>query len=118
MSEKDEFVVYYTVPKSKEAMETWLPGITDYEKYEHFEVNECANDSLWSFYNLLNKQFDIIIDNCEDEILNLQYLPKALEMAKQFAFQHLDDIQKDVLSKLISAINCAMKFGTCVYFDF
>ena len=118
MANNVEFIVYFTVPKCKEAMESWLPGITDYEKYDHFEIKECDNDTLWEFYDQLNKQFNIIIDNCEDETLSFPYLAKASEMAEQFSLQSLNDIQKEVLSKLISAINSGIKYGTCVYFDF
>lgn len=39
----EDMVVYFTVPRTREAMEAWLPGIKDDTRYEHFEVTNGEN---------------------------------------------------------------------------
>ena len=118
MSEIDNYVVSYTVPRTKEAMDTWLPGVMDYDKYDYYEVKEELNNTLWKLYDVFNKRFGIIIDNCEDEVLLQKNLAEALALVEEFSSGDLNDDQKEVLGKLHSAIVLAMKYGTCLFFDF
>ncbi len=113
----EDMVVYFTVPRTREAMDAWVPGITDYARYEHFEVTNGANNLLQQLYNMFNKEFNIIIDNCEDEKLSFMDLPKALSMVETFNNSDSTELSI-VLDKLRSAIKLAMFYGTCLYFDF
>lgn len=113
----EDMVVYFTVPQTREAMESWLPGITDDTRYVHFEVKNRENDLLQQLYNMFNRKFNIIIDNCEDEKLFLGDLPEALSMVETFNNSENDDLRR-ALDKLRSAIKLAMRYETCLYFDF
>ena len=113
----EDMVVYFTVPQTREAMESWLPGITDDTRYVHFEVTNRENDLLQQLYNMFNRKFNIIIDNCEDEKLSLEDLPEALSMINTFNSSESKELEL-VLDKLRSAIMLAMRYETCLYFDF
>ena len=113
----EDMVVYFTVPRTREAMEAWLPGIKDDTRYEHFEVTNGENHWLQQLYNMFNNKFDIIIDNCEDEKLPLKDLPEALSMVETFNNLENDDLRR-ALDKLRSAIKLAVRYETCLYFDF
>ena len=99
-------------------MDAWLPGMADSENYEQYEINERLNNTLWKLYDKFNQHFNIIIDNCEDECLPYNCLLEALTIVNEYINDLCDNETKLVLKKLQMAINSAIKYRTCLFFDF
>ena len=76
------------------------------------------NDYLFHLYLDFNKEFNIIIDDCEDERIKKEDVPKALEMAIAFKDNATDDDTKEAASKLIEILSFAKEHNSLVEFWF
>ena len=74
------------------------------------------NKFLLHLYFDFNKEFNIIIDDCENERMKKEDVPKALEMAIAFKENANDDKTKEAASKLIEILSFAKEHNSLVEF--
>lgn len=84
---------------------------------EFFLINK-QNDLLSRLYTNFNNEFNIIIDDCENERMKKEDVPKALEMAISFKNNASDDKTKEATSKLIEILTFAKEHNSLVEFWF
>ena len=76
------------------------------------------NEFLFRLYLDFNKEFNIIIDDCENERMKKEDVPKALEMATAFKEKANDNATKEAASKIIEILTFAKEHGSLVEFWF
>jgi len=76
------------------------------------------NELLFHLYLEFNKTFNIIIDDCEDERMKKENVPKALEMAIRFKENATDGKTKEATEKLIEILTFAKEHNSMVEFWF
>ena len=120
MEEKERWACFH-VPVN-EAGETEMKNM-DYLDNPSPNIREFFfpykyNNFLFHLYLDYNKAFNIIIDDCEDERMKKEDVPKALEMAIAFRENAADESTKEAASKLIEILSFAKEHNSLVEFWF
>jgi len=76
------------------------------------------NRLLFHLYLEFNKEFNIIIDNCENERMKKEHILKALEMATSFKEISKDEDTKESADKIIEILSFAKEHNSFVEFWF
>ena len=107
---------YIRVPKNKEAMKDYDYGIQKEEQMEEMVLSEEQYRKLDEIgvFDIINEKCDIIIDEYEDEVLELDKVPIALEVVTQL----INDNKDEDLLRLKEMLNLAIIYKTVVGFDF
>ncbi len=107
---------YIRVPKNKEAMKDYDYGIQKEEQMEEMVLSEEQYRKLDEIgvFDIINEKCDIIIDEHEDEVLELDKVPIALEVVTQLN----NDNKDEDLVRLKEMLNLAIIYKTVVGFDF
>ncbi|BCJ93241.1 hypothetical protein acsn021_08100 [Anaerocolumna cellulosilytica] len=111
--ERERFI---RVPKDKKAMEDYDYGIQMKEQLEEMILSEGQYrvlDDLGVFESI-NKECNIIIDEYEEEILELDKIPTALEVVTQLINRN----ENEELVRLREMLILATTYKTVVGFDF
>ena len=111
--ERERFI---RVPKDEKAMEYYDYGIQKKEQMEELILTEEKYEYLdkIGIFNKINEKCDIIIDDYEEEILELERIPKALDVVNQF----INNYANEELIQLKRMLNLAVEHKTLVGFDF
>lgn len=107
---------YIRVPKNRKAMEAYDYGILREEQMEEMLLSAeqyILLDKLGVF-DSINKSCDIIIDEYEEEVLETDKIPIALEVVTQL----LEENENDELVRLKEMLKMAAAYKTIVGFDF
>lgn len=107
---------YIRVPKDKKAMEDYDYGIETEEQMEDMILSEEQYSKLHEtgVFDVINDRCDIIIDEYEEEVLELDKIPIALEVVTQL----INDNKNEDLIRLKEMLNLALAYQTIVGFDF
>ena len=107
---------YIRVPKNKKAMEDYGYGIQKEEQMEEMVLSEVQYSKLdeIGIFDIINEKCDIIIDEYEEEVLELDKIPIALEAVTQL----INDNKDEELVRLKEMLNLAITYKTIVGFDF
>lgn len=107
---------YIRVPKNKKAMEDYGYGIQKEEQMEEMVLSEEQYSKLdeIGIFDIINEKCDIIIDEYEEEVLELDKIPIALEVVTQL----INDNKDEELVRLKEMLNLAITYKTIVGFDF
>lgn len=107
---------YIRVPKNKKAMEDYGYGIQKEEQMEEMVLSEEQYSKLdeIGIFDIINEKCDIIIDEYEEEVLELDKIPIALEAVTQL----INDNKDEELVRLKEMLNLAITYKTIVGFDF
>lgn len=107
---------YIRVPKNKKAMEDYDYGIQKEEQMEEMVLSEEQYSKLDEIgvFDIINEKCDIIIDEYEEEVLELDKVPIALEVVTQL----INDNKDEELVSLKEMLNLAITYKTIVGFDF
>ena len=107
---------YIRVPKNKKAMEDYDYGIQKEEQMEEMVLSEEQYSKLDEIgvFDIINEKCDIIIDEYEEEILELDKIPIALEVVTRL----INDNKDEELARLKEMLNLAITYKTIVGFDF
>ena len=107
---------YIRVPKNKKAMEDYNYGIQKEEQMEEMVLSEEQYSKLDEIgvFDIINEKCDIIIDEYEEEVLELDKIPIALEVVTQL----INDNKDEELVRLKEMLNLAITYKTIVGFDF
>lgn len=111
--EREKFI---RVPKNKKAMEDYNYGIQKEEQMEAMVLSEEQYNKLdeVGVFDIINEKCDIIIDEYEEEVLELDKIPIALEAVTQL----INDNKYEELVRLREMLNLAITYKTIVGFDF
>ena len=107
---------YIRVPKNKQAMKDYDYGIQKEEQMEEMVLSEKQYSKLDEIgvFDIINEKCDIIIDEYEEEVLELDKIPIALEIVTQL----INDNKNEELVRLKEMLNLAITCKTIVEFDF
>lgn len=107
---------YIRVPKDKKVMEDYDYGIQKEEQMEELILSQAQYDVLKGLgvFDRINDVCDIIIDEWEEEVLELDKIPLALEVVTRFS-EHNEN--KELL-RLKEMLNLALTYQTIVGFEF
>ena len=107
---------YIRVPKNKQAMEDYDYGIQKEEQMEEMVLSEKQYSKLDEIgvFDIINEKCDIIIDEYEEEVLELDKIPIALEIVTQL----INDNKNEELVRLKEMLNLDITCKTIVEFDF
>ena len=107
---------FIRVPKNKKAMEDYDYGIQKQEQMEELILSEEQYKILddIGIFEKINEKCDIIIDDCEEAVLELDKIPMALEVVNQF----IKSNPNKELGKLKTMLELAIAYKTIVGFDF
>lgn len=107
---------YIRVPKDKKAMEDYDYGIETEEQMEDMILSEEQYSKLHEtgVFDIINDRCDIIIDEYEEEVLELDKIPIALEVVTQL----INDNKNEDLIRLKEMLNLALAYQTIVGLDF
>lgn len=107
---------FIRVPKDEKAMEDYDYGIQNKEQIEEMVLSEeqykILNDI--GIFDKINEKCDIIIDDYEEEVLELDKIPIALDVINQL----INSSANEELIKLKRMLDLAVKHKTMVGFDF
>lgn len=119
--EKRERWAYFHVPMNEEGakeMEYMDYIDTPSPNIKEFYFPYVWNDLLFHLYLEFNKAFNIIIDDCENECIKKEDVPKALEMAIDFKEKSSDEKTKEAADKIIEILTFAKEHNSMVEFWF
>lgn len=107
---------FIRVPINKKAQKTYELGIL---REDELETMVLSNDQFLELFKMgvfekINEKCDIIIDEFEDEILELNKIPSAIEVVTKFISEN-DNADLVELKKMLEL---AVAFNTIVGFDF
>lgn len=107
---------YIRVPKDKKAMEDYDYGIQKAEQMEEMVLSEKQYNELdeVGVFDAINQVCDIVIDEYEEEVLELDKIPIALEVVTRLS----NDYSNEELVKLKEMLELAISYQTIVGFDF
>lgn len=107
---------YIRVPKNKKAMEDYDYGIQKEEQMEEMILLEEQYSKLNEIgvFDIINEKCDIIIDEYEEEVLELDKIPIALEVVTQL----INNNNNEELVRLKEMLSLAITYKTIVGFDF
>lgn len=107
---------YIRVPKDKMAMEDYDYGIQKAEQMDEMVLSEEQYNKLdeVGVFDSINQRCDIIIDEYEEEVLELDKIPIALEIVTQL----INDNRIEELLRLKEMLELAISYQTIVGFDF
>lgn len=107
---------YIRVPKNKKAMEDYDYGIQKEGQMEEMVLSEEQYSKLneIGIFDIINEKCDIIIDEYEEEVLELDKIPIALEVVTQL----INDNKNEELVRLKEMLKLAITCKTIVGFDF
>lgn len=107
---------FIRVPKDEKAMEDYDYGIQKQEQMEEMILSEEQYKILdeIGIFDKINEKCDIIIDDYEEEVLELDKIPMALEVVNQF----IKSNSNKELGKLKTMLELAIAYKTIVGFDF
>lgn len=121
MTDNNSILHYMLVPLSQEALEIDMkqkgnPSTGNFKEWAltEAEASSIINSLLFSYC----EEFDIYIDISEDRILDKAYVPKALEMAKEFEQHCKKEVQKSAVKKVIESLEFAKTTDMPVWFWF
>lgn len=69
-------------------------------------------DNSWNLIFALNEGLSLLIDICEDELIEVDMLQKALQIAEGVLEKEQDVNKKTSISKFISAIKTAISYNS------
>lgn len=97
-------------------MEDYDYGIQKAEQMEEMVLSEEQYNKLdeVGVFDSINQRCDIIIDEYEEEILELDKIPMALEIVRQL----INDNRMEELLILKGMLELAISYQTIVEFDF
>ena len=97
-------------------MEDYDYGVQKQEQMEEMILSEerykVLNDT--GVFDKINEKCDIIIDDYEEEVLELDKIPMALEVVNQL----IESNSNEELIKLKNMLDLAVTYKTIVGFDF
>lgn len=107
---------FIRVPKNEMAMKDYDYGILKKEQMDEMILTEEQYENLdkIGIFDKINEKCDIIIDDYEEEVLELEKIPMALEAVNQF----LNNNATEELIQLRKMLNFAVLYKTLVGFDF
>ena len=107
---------YIRVPKNKKAMEDYDYGIQKEGQMEEMVLSEEQYSKLNEIviFDIIKEKCDIIIDEYEEEVLELDKIPIALEVVTQL----INDNKNEELVRLKEMLKLAITCKTIVGFDF
>lgn len=107
---------FIRVPKDEKAMEDYNYGVQKKEQMEEMVLSEEQYKVLddTGVFDIINEKCDIIIDDYEEEVLELDKVPIALEVVNQL----INDNANEELIKLKKMLDLAITNKTTVGFDF
>ncbi len=107
---------YIRVPKDKKAMEDYDYGVQKEEQMEEMILSEEQHRVLNGFgvFDRINDACDIIIDEWEEEVLELDKIPLALEVVTGLCKIY----ENKELIRLKEMLNLALTYQTIVGFEF
>ena len=121
MTDNNSILHYMLVPLSQESLEIDMeqkgdPSTGNFKEWAltEAETSSIINSLLFSFC----EEFAIYIDISEDRILDKTFVPKALDMAKEFEQHCQKDVQKNAVKKVIEALEFAKTTDMPVWFWF
>lgn len=114
------FVYYINVPMNQK-------GIDEFENYESEMPNVQSAELTEDEFYFLRKQnglfsrFDdecgTIIDTCEEERIEFEYLDNAIQATKDFLKQTSDEKEKKLFNKILELLNLAKNSNTFFEID-
>lgn len=95
-------------------------GIRDLKEYgelykEHLlqiSIEYQDIDNSWDLIFALNEGLSLLIDICEDELIDAEKLPKALKITESILEKEQDPNKKASISKFLSAIKTAIQYNS------
>ena len=107
---------FIRVPKDKRAMKDYDYGVQKKEQMEEMILSETQYKTLDNIgvFDEINEKCGIIIDDYEEEVLELDKIPIALEVVNQL----INNNENNELIRLKRILNLAIKYKTLVGFDF
>ena len=85
---------------------------------KEFDMPYKQNAFLFWLYEDFNKEFNLLIDDHEDERMKKEDVPKALEMALAFKEKQTDEAAKEACDKIIEVLTFAKEHNSMVEFWF
>lgn len=119
--EEKERLAWFHVPANKageKEMEYMDYLDTPSPNIRKFSFPYKYNNYLLHLYFDFNKEFNIIIDDCENERMKREDVPKALEMTIAFKENANDNETKEAALKLIEILSFAKEHNSLVEFWF
>lgn len=107
---------YISIPKDREAMQALEYGEENKNEITEWKLEEEEFVQLYNLivFELINNEWDVIIDDFESECLEGEDLSKAIKVLEK---NHEYD-EFEVIKNLKELIHLAIKNNTCVAFDF
>lgn len=104
------------VPKDQKAMEDYYYGIQKKEQMEEMVLSEEQHKILYDtgVFDLINDRCNIIIDSYEEEWLEFDKIPIAIEIVNQL----IKSNPNEQLVKFKRMLDMAIAYKTIVGFDF
>lgn len=104
------------VPKDQKAMEDYDYGVQKQDQMEEMVLSEEQHKILYDtgVFDLINDRCDIIIDDHEEERLELDKIPIAIEIVNQL----INSNPNEQLIKFKKMLDMAIAYKTVVGFDF
>ncbi len=111
--ERERFI---RVPKDERAMKDYDYGVQKKEQMEEIILSEVQYEALdnTGVFDEINEKCGIIIDDYEEEVLELDKIPTALEVVNQL----ISNNKNEELIKLKRILELAIRYKTIVGFDF
>lgn len=111
--ERERFI---RVPKDERAMKDYDYGVQKKEQMEEIILSEVQYEALdnTGVFDEINEKCEIIIDDYEEEVLELDKIPTALEVVNQL----ISNNKNEELIKLKRILELAIRYKTIVGFDF
>ncbi|MBD5465854.1 MAG: hypothetical protein HDR22_08570 [Lachnospiraceae bacterium] len=107
---------FIRVPKDEKAMKDYDYGVQKKEQMEEIILSEAQYKILddTGVFDKINEKCGIIIDDYEEEVLELDKIPIALEIVNQL----INNNENKELIKLKRILSLAITYKTIVGFDF
>ena len=102
----------FIVPKNEEGDRKLLSGCFHDDDIRWCSLRDEENKALFWVYDELNSVLGIIIDDCEEEYIEAEDAPKALEIVKRWQENPKSEAQERALGKLQRALEAAIHYGT------
>ena len=90
----------------------------DERNFKIFALTDAERYSISALFFQFNDEFDILIDDFEEDILMVKQLPRAIQITREFIDNVDDDLARASAKKVIDALIFAQTSGMPAEFCF
>ncbi|MGM9665610.1 MAG: hypothetical protein ACI3XX_03620 [Eubacteriales bacterium] len=103
---------FFYVGKDEQGVKDLYYGATYKEHLLEIPIKYKDIDNSWNLIFALNEELSLLIDICEDEQIDVDKLPKALEIAERVIKNEQDADKASSMSVIASAIKTAIEYNS------